>query len=110
MQISPCKSCTTMCGEENMCDAWREWYAGAWDRARYSLGVKPPRGRKARGNAYIYEIRDTIDGSVICRGSAEECAAEIGVPANTIRRNGQQGRMLRQTMRVTRLEVGGDEA
>lgn len=109
MQISPCKSCTAVCSEENMCDAWREWYAGAWDRARYSLGVKPPRGRKARGNAYIYEIRDTIDGSVICRGSAEECAAELGMDVSTVRRAGACGTLLRKRLRVTRLRVGGDQ-
>lgn len=109
MQISPCKSCTAVCSEENMCDAWREWYAGAWDRARYSLGLRPPKSGSGKTPMYTYEVRDAEDGSVLCRGRAEDCAAELGMDVSTVRRAGACGTLLRKRLRVTRLRVGGDQ-
>lgn len=108
MQESPCKSCETMCSEEKMCDKWREWYAGAWDLARHSLGVCTPKEGSGKKEVYTYEIRDTESGEVLCRGRAKDCAEALGVDTSSVRRAGANGWAMRKKLRVTRINVGGE--
>lgn len=107
MNDSPCLVCGTPCTDDDMCERWQDWFASRWERARLSLGVDPP-AAKGRPPRHLYEVRDAMDGTLICRGKASTCAAVIGCSVETVRRGAQTGYALKKRLRITRLETGGE--